>query len=177
VIELLLNNPGQSFFFAFGAGHFVGEHTILEVVKKAGFKVDQVKVSDDLTTWHQGAGQPKGSQRRPQNGGTVMGTIDDLSDDEKTRAFLQLLEYKLRMEKEQMAENEEAGQKDSSFHELWQRLPAHQIDPVSETDEEKTVRESIQVWYGINSSSTTGQSGLLVLAACISARSISQIYF
>ena len=29
-----------------------------------------------------------------------------------------------------MAENEEAGQKDSSFHELWQRLPAHQIDPV-----------------------------------------------
>ena len=71
VIELLLNNPGpsfyyslfsgdisylgpkhlliscssgQSFFFAFGAGHFVGEHTILEVVKKAGFKVDQVTV-------------------------------------------------------------------------------------------------------------------------------------
>ena len=31
-----------------------------------------------------------------------MGTIDDLSDDEKTRAFLQLLEYKLRMEKEQV---------------------------------------------------------------------------
>ena len=31
VIELLLNNPGQSFFFAFGAGHFVGDHTIIEV--------------------------------------------------------------------------------------------------------------------------------------------------
>ena len=31
VIELLLNNPGQSFFFAFGAGHFVGDNTILEV--------------------------------------------------------------------------------------------------------------------------------------------------
>ena len=77
-----------------------------------------------------------------------MGTIDDLSDDEKTRAFLQLLEYKLRMEKEQVpiktnnainnvcfslfqrAETEETGQKDSSFHELWQRLPAHEINPV-----------------------------------------------
>ena len=34
--------PGQSFFFAFGAGHFVGEHTILDVVRKAGFRVDQV---------------------------------------------------------------------------------------------------------------------------------------
>ena len=43
-----------------------------------------------------------GSEQRRQNGGTVMGTIDDLSDDEKTRAFLQLLEYKLRMEKEQV---------------------------------------------------------------------------
>ena len=34
--------PGQSFFFAFGAGHFVGDHTILDVVRKAGFRVDQV---------------------------------------------------------------------------------------------------------------------------------------
>jgi len=102
-----------------------------------------------------------------------MGTIDDLSDDEKTRAFLQLLEYKLRMEKEQRAESEETGQKDSSFHELWQRLPAHEINPVSETDEEKTVRESIQVWYGINTSSRTNRSPLLVFV-CISLRWISQ---
>ena len=35
VIELLLNNPGTSFFFAFGAGHFVGEHTIIDVVRYA----------------------------------------------------------------------------------------------------------------------------------------------
>ena len=44
---LILCSPGQSFFFAFGAGHFVGDHTILEVVKKAGFKVDQVKAFSD----------------------------------------------------------------------------------------------------------------------------------
>ena len=89
----------------------------------------QVEVTDDLSTWHQADGQPKGTffifawslrkhikelpdhyilskisgnVPRPPNGGTVMGTIDDLSDDEKTRAFLQLLEYKLRMEKEQV---------------------------------------------------------------------------
>ena len=30
----------------------------------------------------------------------------------------------------QRAETEETGQKDSSFHELWQRLPAHEINPV-----------------------------------------------
>ena len=40
--------PGQSFFFAFGAGHFVGEHTILDVVRKAGFRVDQVAMGMEM---------------------------------------------------------------------------------------------------------------------------------
>ena len=40
-----------------------------------------------------------------------MGTMDDLSDDEKTRAFLQLLEYKLRMEKEQVTGTYSTGWK------------------------------------------------------------------
>ena len=40
--------PGQSFFFAFGAGHFVGEHTILDVVRKAGFRVDQVAIKMEM---------------------------------------------------------------------------------------------------------------------------------
>ena len=117
VIELLLNNPGQSFFFAFGAGHFVGDHTILEVgpqhcpfsmlaccqvVEKAGFKVAPVRSEDDLDSWPQAGQESKVKQARPRNSGTVIGTMDDLSDDEKTRAFLQLLEYKLRMEKEQV---------------------------------------------------------------------------
>ena len=51
VIELLLNNPGSSFFFAFGAGHFVGDNTILDVVRKAGFVVEPVHDADDLENW------------------------------------------------------------------------------------------------------------------------------
>lgn len=49
--ELLLNNPGSSFFFAFGAGHFVGEHTIIDVVRRAGFNVEPVRAGDDLDNW------------------------------------------------------------------------------------------------------------------------------
>lgn len=49
--ELLLNNPGSSFFFAFGAGHFVGEHTIIDVVRRAGFTVEPVRAGDDLDNW------------------------------------------------------------------------------------------------------------------------------
>ena len=71
-----------------------------------------------------------GRRHKSKSGGTVKGTFDDLSDDEKTKAFLQLLEYKLRMEKEQRTEKKEKERKENSFHELWQRLPTHQIDPV-----------------------------------------------
>ena len=65
--------------------------------KQTKLRVHQILPRRTSLIW-----MPSGSERRRQNGGTVMGTIDDLSDDEKTRAFLQLLEYKLRMEKEQV---------------------------------------------------------------------------
>jgi len=168
VIELLLNNPGSSFFFAFGAGHFVGENTIVDVVRNAGFNVEQVQPGDDLDNWKtSGEVKSQGRRHKSKSGGTVKGTFDDLSDDEKTKAFLQLLEYKLRMEKEQRTEKKEKERKENSFHELWQRLPTHQIDPVSETEEEKTVRQSIQVWYGIHGSGSDGLSSGSTCAAFI----------
>ena len=82
----------------------------------------------------------------------MKGTFEDLSDDERTKAFLQLLDYKMRLEKEQRLEKHELEKKENNFQELWKKLPSHQVNPVQETEEEKTVRESIQVWYGINSS-------------------------
>ncbi len=41
VVDLLVNRP-DSYFFAFGAGHFVGAGSVLEFVRSAGFKVEQV---------------------------------------------------------------------------------------------------------------------------------------
>ena len=61
-----------------------------------------------------------------KSSGTVKGTFDDLSDDEKTKAFLQLLEYKIRLEQEQKQEEE---REQDNFHELWQKLPSHQVKP------------------------------------------------
>jgi len=155
VVELLLNNPGFSYFFAFGAGHFVGDNTILDVVRNAGFNVEHVHPDDDLEEWQKNNHRRHNNQGRKHKTrkGTVSGTFDDLSDEEKTKAFLQLLEYKQRVEKEQRDEKREKERKETSFHELWQRLPAHQIDPIRETEEEKAVRHSIQVWYGISGTS------------------------
>lgn len=168
VIELLLNNPGSSFFFAFGAGHFVGEHTIIDVVRRAGFTVEPVKAGDDLDNWVSSHVNKNEIRKKPKSTGTVKGTFDDLSDDEKTKAFLQLLEYKLRLEAEQKEDEETVAEDTDRFHELWQRLPSHKVQPDSETEEEKTVRESIQVWYGINGGAR--RCGSLVLTLIVITR-------
>ena len=65
-------------------------------------------------------------------------------------------------------DQEEDVEDTDRFHELWQRLPSHKVQPDSETEEEKTVRKSIQVWYGINSAVRRGSS--LVLTLIVIAR-------
>ncbi|RXG55682.1 Metalloprotease TIKI2, partial [Armadillidium vulgare] len=36
VVRILKSNPNQSFFFAFGAGHFLGNFSVLDVKTKTG---------------------------------------------------------------------------------------------------------------------------------------------
>ncbi|XP_028938850.1 metalloprotease TIKI2 [Ornithorhynchus anatinus] len=40
VMALLRENGDKSFFFAFGAGHFLGNHTVIDVLRQAGFEVE-----------------------------------------------------------------------------------------------------------------------------------------
>lgn len=42
VIELLKKYPERNFFFAFGAGHFLGNHSIIDIMKREGFAVEHV---------------------------------------------------------------------------------------------------------------------------------------
>ena len=49
-IELLRTNPGSSLFFAFGADHFLGDDSVIDLMREAGFEVERVRVSTDLNT-------------------------------------------------------------------------------------------------------------------------------
>ncbi|XP_074077596.1 metalloprotease TIKI2 isoform X3 [Macrotis lagotis] len=40
VMALLRENGDKSFFFAFGAGHFLGNNTVIDVLRQAGFQVE-----------------------------------------------------------------------------------------------------------------------------------------
>ena len=48
VINLLVQHPRTPFFFAFGAAHFVGEHTVLDFVQSAGFAIKQIGYNETL---------------------------------------------------------------------------------------------------------------------------------
>ena len=62
VVNLLRTNPGSSLFFAFGAAHFTGDDSVIDLVREAGFEVERVRVSDDLNTWQ--SSHSGGSERR-----------------------------------------------------------------------------------------------------------------
>ena len=48
VMNLLKENPDKTFFFAFGAFHFIGNNTVLDHLQSAGYKITQIGPNDKL---------------------------------------------------------------------------------------------------------------------------------
>ncbi|XP_059196643.1 metalloprotease TIKI2 [Centropristis striata] len=42
VSALLQRNPNQTYFFAFGAGHFLGNHSVLDILRQEGYEIVHV---------------------------------------------------------------------------------------------------------------------------------------
>ena len=56
VIKILRSDPGSSHFFAFGVNHFLGQQSIVQLVREAGFEVERVGVEEELETLRQISG-------------------------------------------------------------------------------------------------------------------------
>ncbi|XP_069736128.1 metalloprotease TIKI1-like isoform X3 [Phaenicophaeus curvirostris] len=48
VKDLLEEYPDKSFFFAFGAGHFMGNNTVIDVLRREGYKVEHTPAGQDI---------------------------------------------------------------------------------------------------------------------------------
>ncbi|XP_056235204.1 metalloprotease TIKI2 [Seriola aureovittata] len=42
VSALLQRNPNQTYFFAFGAGHFLGNHSVLDILRQEGYEIEHM---------------------------------------------------------------------------------------------------------------------------------------
>ncbi|XP_056388391.1 metalloprotease TIKI2 [Hyla sarda] len=49
VMALLRENREKSFFFAFGAGHFLGNYTVIDVLKQGGYEVEHTPAGQSFT--------------------------------------------------------------------------------------------------------------------------------
>ncbi|XP_075787430.1 metalloprotease TIKI1 isoform X1 [Pelodiscus sinensis] len=59
VKDLLEEYPDKSFFFAFGAGHFMGNNTVIDVLRREGYEVE-----------HTPSGQPINNRKNPKTWST-----------------------------------------------------------------------------------------------------------
>ena len=81
-----------------------------------------------------------------QNGrNTVQGTFDDLSEEEKTRAYLQFLQYHQQLEQENETKR---------FQQMLNRNNDNNLNDASANDFDNNVSddESQNVWYGLSHS-------------------------
>ncbi|XP_022524531.2 metalloprotease TIKI1 [Astyanax mexicanus] len=130
VKALMEEHPDKSFFFAFGAGHFLGNNTVIDVLRSEGYEVE-----------HTPAGQPIYSGRRsnPNKEGDVFDAESQneefLHEDREWRPLeeedplphlllpdsLELLE-KVERKLKKKRRNKQKKQRHRQFNDLWVRM-------------------------------------------------------
>ncbi|KAL7638070.1 UNVERIFIED_CONTAM: hypothetical protein RMT77_011695 [Armadillidium vulgare] len=167
VVRILKSNPNQSFFFAFGAGHFLGNFSVLDVVRESGFEIDHLSPDHKI----------KRKRRRGSKGGGFVPKMSILKnfslpskdlrpDDQIDPAFARFLSEHKRDFFGTMNRGE--GEPDITptprkpFNDLWVRIDNPEFkeslgvynrnEEYLDNQEKKEVEESLRVWYGLPTS-------------------------
>ncbi|KAF7695626.1 metalloprotease TIKI2 isoform X2 [Silurus meridionalis] len=89
VSALLQRSPAQRFFFAFGAGHFLGNHSVLDILRQEGYEVEHTPAQEPATpTWP----EIEGTTVTESGGGPEPVTEDTVQPMEVDENFPHLLE-------------------------------------------------------------------------------------
>ncbi|XP_050706707.1 metalloprotease TIKI2-like, partial [Eriocheir sinensis] len=172
VVEILRDNPDQSFFFAFGAGHFLGNHTVLDVVRAAGLAVQHVGPETRIKRHKRRRGGHRGGLvPEPSVLKDFTSTLD--ARHQHDPAFAKILSQQTAGGRGRRPGTPTTTQPfctPAPFNDLWVRIDPdpptwydqhscsyHEAaaneatttnEPVDPRDEE-LVRESLRVWYGL----------------------------
>ncbi|XP_016340001.1 metalloprotease TIKI1-like [Sinocyclocheilus anshuiensis] len=109
VRALLEEQPDKSFFFAFGAGHFLGNNTVIDVLRSEGYEVE-----------HTPAGQTLHSGRRSGELEPFLHESRELQEDEEPH-LLELLE-KVEHKLKKKHRKKQKKQRHRQFNDLWVRM-------------------------------------------------------
>ncbi|KAG7283658.1 hypothetical protein CRUP_020431 [Coryphaenoides rupestris] len=66
ISALLQRNPAQTYFFAFGAGHFLGNHSVLDILRQQGYEIVHTPSDQQETPPVEPAAAAADSERRDE---------------------------------------------------------------------------------------------------------------
>ncbi|XP_043094659.1 metalloprotease TIKI1 isoform X2 [Puntigrus tetrazona] len=113
VRALLDEHPGKTFFFAFGAGHFLGNNTVIDVLRREGYEVEHTPAGQML---HRRSGELPDADAPLE---PFLHERPDLQEDEEhLLELLEKVEHKLKKKRR----NKQKKQRHRQFNELWVRM-------------------------------------------------------
>ncbi|XP_066548443.1 metalloprotease TIKI2 [Amia ocellicauda] len=137
ITAMMEGSPGQSFFFAFGAGHFLGNNSVLEILRQEGYEVEHTAPGQPITEWQQRPAEEPSGTDLPEGTPTWATRTPDLGgvseDDDLLTPHLLLpdslsqLEEFGRQKKPRKQQREHGRQR--HFSDLWVRMGASTTQP------------------------------------------------
>ncbi|XP_052090715.1 metalloprotease TIKI1-like [Mytilus californianus] len=112
--SLLKAHPQKTFFFAFGAGHFLGNDTVIDKMKREGFEIEHVQPGDEIPLLN-GEKKRKHRRRKLKDKNSIYGDIW-FDMDEETREWLERQSERQRNYKTSFTK---------PFNDLWIRMDAN----------------------------------------------------
>ncbi|KAL1273520.1 hypothetical protein QQF64_026334 [Cirrhinus molitorella] len=128
VKALLEEHPDKTFFFAFGAGHFLGNNTVIDVLRREGYEVEHTPAGQKLHSsrrfgWRSGELTDADAPLEP-----FLHESRDLQEDEDSNPpllppdSLELLEKVEHKLKKKRRNNKQKKQRHRQFNDLWVRM-------------------------------------------------------
>ncbi|XP_016319222.1 metalloprotease TIKI1-like [Sinocyclocheilus anshuiensis] len=118
VRALLEEQPDKSFFFAFGAGHFLGNNTVIDVLRREGYEVEHTPAGQTLHSgWRSGELTDADAPLKP-----FLHESRDLQEDEDSNPQLLELLEKVEHKLKKKRHNKQKKQRHRQFNDLWVRM-------------------------------------------------------
>uniref|UniRef100_A0A673I5R6 Metalloprotease TIKI n=1 Tax=Sinocyclocheilus rhinocerous TaxID=307959 RepID=A0A673I5R6_9TELE len=118
VRALLEEQPDNSFFFAFGAGHFLGNNTVIDVLRREGYEVEHTPAGQTLHSgWRSGELTDADAPLEP-----FLHESRDLQEDEDSNPRLLELLEKVEHKLKKKRRNKQKKQHHRQFNDLWVRM-------------------------------------------------------
>ncbi|XP_046406140.1 metalloprotease TIKI2-like isoform X2 [Ischnura elegans] len=188
VAALLRDNPDKSFFFAFGAGHFLGNQTMLKVVEESGFQIERILPNLRLKDFRKrcmSSTEVRADARKVPKPVLIEGLSHHVtfSDGERIHGDDAAISHIINEQKKKNAQTtswiprNHQNQQRRNFNELWVRLPPYPTRsdfPLSIEEEYSNAQNpygSQRIWYGVPSAAAVIFSNYLlvvILTTCAS---------